>query len=77
MRPADIQTIGEELAIKWEDGGDLVMVFLAWPFATDPEWNVTLQIAPGQAREVKMHRQWPMLRVFSKSDPQYGLERVR
>ena len=22
MRPADIQTIGEELAIKWEDGGE-------------------------------------------------------
>ena len=24
-------------------------------------------------RDVKMHRQWPMLRAFSKSNPRYGL----
>jgi len=62
------------LCFKWDDGGDLVLVFLAWPFATDPEWNVKLRIAPGQERDVKLHRQWPMLRGFSKSDPRYGLE---
>ena len=61
------------LCFKWDDGGDLVMVFLTWPFADSPEWNVILKIAPGQERGVKMHRQWPMLRVFSKSDPNYGL----
>ena len=60
-------------AFTFDDGGDLVMVFLAWPFADSPEWNVKLRIAPGQERDVKMHRQWPMLRVFSKSNPKYGL----
>ena len=64
----------QPICFKWDDGGDLVMVFLTWPFATTPEWNVKLKIAPGQVREVKMHRQWPMLRVFSKSNPQYGLD---
>jgi len=63
----------QPICFKWEDGGDLVMVFLAWPFADSPEWNVKLKIAPGQERDVKMHRQWPMLRVFSKSNPNYGL----
>jgi|GEM_PF-842171 len=60
------------ICYKWEDG-DLVMVFLAWPFATQPEWNVRLRIAPGVERTVTMHKQWPMLRVFSKSNPSYGL----
>jgi hypothetical protein len=64
----------QPLCFKWEAGGDLVLVFLTWPFADAPEWNVRLRIAPGQQRDVKMHRQWPMLRVFSKSDPKYGLE---
>ena len=63
----------QPICFKWEDGGDLVMVFLSWPFAEDPEWNVKLKIAPGQERDVQMHRQWPMLRVFSKSNPNYGL----
>ena len=62
------------LCFKWDDGGDLVMVFLTWPFADSPEWTVKLKIAPGQERDVKMHRQWPMLRVFSKGNPQYGLQ---
>ena len=65
----------QPICFKWEDGGDLVMVFLAWPFATEPEWNVKLQIAPGQVRDVKMDRQWPMLRVFSKKNLMYGLEK--
>ncbi len=52
---------------------DLVMIFLTWPFADTPEWNVKLRIATGQEREVKMHRQGPMLRVFSKRNPQFGL----
>ena len=64
----------QPLCFKWDDGGDLVLVFLTWPFANSPEWNVKLKIAPEQEREVRMHRQWPMLRVFSKSDPQYGLQ---
>jgi len=63
----------QPLCFQWDDGGDLVMVFLSWPFATAPEWNVRLQLAPGQTRDVRMHRQWPMLRVFSKSNPKYGL----
>jgi hypothetical protein len=63
----------QPLCFQWNDGGDLVLVFLTWPFAGSPEWNVKLKIAPGQEREVKMHRQWPMLRVFSKSNPNYGL----
>ena len=63
----------QPLCFKWDDGGDLVLVFLTWPFADSPEWNVKLKIAPGQEREVKMHRQWPMLRVFSKRNPQVGL----
>lgn len=67
----------QPLCFKWDAGGDLVMVFLAWPFADSPEWNVKLSIAPGQDRDVKMHRQWPMLRVFSKSDPNYGLPAPR
>ena len=50
-----------------------MLVFLTWPFADSPEWNVKLKIGPGQEREVKMHRQWPMLRAFSKSNPNYGL----
>ena len=66
----------QPLCFKWDDGGDLVMVFLAWPFADTPEWNVRLKIAPGHERDVRMHRQWPMLRVFSKSDPNYGLGRA-
>lgn len=64
----------QPLCFKWDAGNDLVLVFLTWPFADSPEWNVRLRIAPGQERDVRMHRQWPMLRVFSKSDPQYGLE---
>jgi hypothetical protein len=64
----------QPLCFKWDAGGDLVLVFLTWPFADTPEWNVKLKIAPGQERGVKMHRQWPMLRVFSKSNPQYGLQ---
>ena len=63
----------EPICFQWEDGGDLVLIFLAWPFAVEPEWNVKLKIAPGQEREVRMHRQWPMLRLFSKSNPKYGL----
>lgn len=63
----------QPLCFQWNDGGDLVLVFLTWPFADSPEWNVKLKIAPGQEREVKMHRQWPMLRAFSKSNPKYGL----
>lgn len=63
----------QPLCFQWSDGGDLTMVFLTWPFAGEPEWNVTLRLAPGVERPVKMHRQWPMLRVFSKSNPQYGL----
>jgi len=63
----------QPICFKWDDGSDLVMVFLSWPFAEKPEWNVRLRIAPGQDRDVKMHRQWPMLRVFSKSNPRYGL----
>lgn len=63
----------QPICFKWDAGGDLVMVFLSWPFAEAPEWNVTLKIAPGQERSVKMDRQWPMLRVFSKSNPKYGL----
>ncbi len=62
------------LCFKWDAGEDLVLVFLTWPFADSPEWNVRVRITPGQERDVRMHRQWPMLRVFSKSDPQYGLE---
>jgi hypothetical protein len=58
---------------KWDDGEDLVLVFLSWPFAEPAEWNVKLEIGQGQEREVTMHRQWPMLRVFSKSNPTYGL----
>ncbi len=63
----------QPLCFQWNDGGDLVLVFLTWPFADTPEWNVNIKIAPGQVREVKMQRQWPMLRVFSKSNPKYGL----
>lgn len=58
----------QPLCFQWDDGGDLVLVFLSWPLATEPEWDVTLRIAPGQDRRVRMHRQWPMLRMFSKSD---------
>ena len=63
----------QPICFQWADAGDLVMVFLAWPFAEAPEWIVKLKIALGQERDVKMHRQWPMLRVFSKSNPGYGL----
>lgn len=64
----------QPLCFQWNAGDDLVLAFLTWPFADSPEWNVKLKIAPGQEREVKMHRQWPLLRVFSKSNPNYGLQ---
>jgi len=60
------------ICFKWEDG-DQVMVYLSWPFATQTEWTVRLEIASGVTRDVTMHRQWPMLRVFSKSNPSFGL----
>jgi len=62
----------QPVCFQWDDG-DLVLVFLSWPFAAEPEWNIRLRIAPGQDRDVRMHRQWPMLRVFSKRDARYGL----
>ena len=63
----------QPLCFQWDAGGDPVVVFLTWPFADSPEWNVKLKIAPGQEREVRVHRQWPMQCVFSKSNPNYGL----
>jgi fibronectin type 3 domain-containing protein len=64
----------QPICFQWDAGGDLVLVFLSWPFADKPEWDVTLRIAPNVERKVTMHRQWPMLRVFSKSKPSYGLK---
>jgi hypothetical protein len=61
------------LCFAWDGGGDLVLVFAAWPFAEQPEWGMRLRIAPGVERDVVMHRQWPMLRAFSKRDARYGL----
>jgi len=60
------------ICFKW-DNGDQVMVFLSWPFATQNEWTIRLEISPGVTRDVTMHKQWPMLRVFSKSNPNFGL----
>ncbi|MFZ4506960.1 MAG: hypothetical protein ACOYON_04595 [Fimbriimonas sp.] len=55
----------QPICFKWDSGGDLVLVFVCWPFAMSPEWTMKLEIAPGKLRTAQIQRQWPLLRVFS------------
>mgnify|MGYP001212038486 CR=1 FL=1 len=56
----------QPLCFQWNNGKDETLVFVTWPFAEEPEWLITLRLAPGVERTVKMHRQWPMLQTFSR-----------
>lgn len=61
---------GKEIVIQWTDRSKNADGFVIERRANEPKAKF---VEPGQERHVKMHRQWPMLRGFSKSNPNHGL----